>query len=367
MNEKIDNENSDSFKNSFYSISKIMSEKQDDSNMDEDNGPGLRIDKEADSELNDSINSENSSETDLSEYLKSLINNNLSDLNNSREDFDRLARQILDKSLKKFSTIGKSFLIKTAKKVFSIYEFDHSLSDLDLNICQAESKPSRASSSSGYNSIPSPSSSSSSASSQKHSIKADTKSSHKKIKTSTDIPKASMFDFKTQPSKSSPAANSSYSPFSTWNPGLIDPEFLRLAANSNPLIRFPDFSSLPTNPYLNNFNSFSNFFKPNFPSTQSFVPPTGTKKEIPQESKQQQNGNKTISTQSMRIQTSKNENTLTSSLASSKFKLSSKLSKLSSSEIQTVKSLINSYRESAAFLSRSADELEQIINEISEN
>lgn len=48
---------------------------------------------------------------------------------------------------------------------------------------------------------------------------------------------------------------------------------------------------------------------------------------------------------------------------SSKFKLSSKFSKLSSSEIQTIKTLITGYRESAAFLSRSAEELETLIND----
>ncbi len=48
---------------------------------------------------------------------------------------------------------------------------------------------------------------------------------------------------------------------------------------------------------------------------------------------------------------------------SSKLKLSSKFSKLSSPEIQTIKSLIIGYRESAAFLSRSAEELEILIND----
>lgn len=330
----------------------------------------MRNDREAESELNDSINSEYSSETDLIEYLKMLINKNLIDMNNSKEDFERIARQILEKSQSKFSTIGRNQLIKAAKKVFSIYDLEHSFSDIELNISPIESKVSRASSSSGYNSIPSPSSSSSSASSQKHSIKTEVKNSHKKFKPSNEIPKSSFLDFKAQTSKASPttqaSSNSPYGPFNGWNPGLMDPEFLRLAASSNPLLRFPDFSSFSTNPYLNNINSFSNLFKPNFSSSQSFTPPTIPKKEICQENKQH-NGNKTMTTQSMRIQTNKNENSLTSSLASSKFKLSSKLSKLSSSEIQTVKSLINSYRESAAFLSRSADELEQIINEINEN
>jgi hypothetical protein len=49
--------------------------------------------------------------------------------------------------------------------------------------------------------------------------------------------------------------------------------------------------------------------------------------------------------------------------ASSKLKLSSKFSKLNSTEVQTIKNLINSYKESAAFLSRSAEELEQLIGE----
>lgn len=48
---------------------------------------------------------------------------------------------------------------------------------------------------------------------------------------------------------------------------------------------------------------------------------------------------------------------------SSKLKLSSKFSKLSSTEIQTIKTLITGYRESAAFLSRSAEELETLIND----
>lgn len=49
--------------------------------------------------------------------------------------------------------------------------------------------------------------------------------------------------------------------------------------------------------------------------------------------------------------------------SSIKLKLNGKFSKLNTSELQTVKNLINSYRESAAFLTRSAEELEQIVNE----
>lgn len=48
----------------------------------------------------------------------------------------------------------------------------------------------------------------------------------------------------------------------------------------------------------------------------------------------------------------------------SKIKSSNQLSKLNPSEIQTIKNLIRSYRESASFLSRSAEELEQLIGEI---
>jgi len=44
-----------------------------------------------------------------------------------------------------------------------------------------------------------------------------------------------------------------------------------------------------------------------------------------------------------------------------KFKLGSKFSRLSGSEIQTIRSLISGYRESAAFLNRSAEELEALI------
>ena len=54
-----------------------------------------------------------------------------------------------------------------------------------------------------------------------------------------------------------------------------------------------------------------------------------------------------------------------SSSPTSKLKLSTKFSKLNSAEIQTIKTLINSYKESAAFLSRSAEELEQLIGETS--
>lgn len=357
----------------FVNKFQLKDENKEDSNTDEENEHGTKNDKEPDGELNDSIYSDSSNEMELIEYLKMLVTKNLSELNSSKEDFDRLAKLILEKSQSKFSTIGKNKLTKIAKKVFSIFEFELGLNDLELLISSAESKISRASSSSGYNSIPSPSSSSSSASSQKHSIKTDSKNSTKKFKQSTEVPKSSFFDFKTQTSKSSPAHNQTtsnppFSSFNPWSPGLLDPEFLRLAANNNPLLRFPDFGPMTSNPYLNNFNSFSNLFKPNFPLTQPVTSPTIPKKEIQQEvNKLQQNGNKTIPTQSMRIQTNKNENSLASSLASSKFKLSNKLSKLSHSEIQTVKSLINSYRESAAFLSRSADELEQIINEINEN
>jgi len=49
--------------------------------------------------------------------------------------------------------------------------------------------------------------------------------------------------------------------------------------------------------------------------------------------------------------------------SSIKLKLNGKLSKMSTSELQTVRNLINSYRESAAFLTRSAEELEQIVND----
>lgn len=49
--------------------------------------------------------------------------------------------------------------------------------------------------------------------------------------------------------------------------------------------------------------------------------------------------------------------------ASIRLKLNGKFSKLSASELLSVKNLINSYRESAAFLTRSAEELEQIVNE----
>lgn len=243
-------------------------------------------------------------------------------------------------------------------------ESDHSVSPPDV-------KASRASSSSGYNSIPSPSSSSSSGSSQKHSLKTDIKNVQKKLKTSPDTQKSTFFEMKsfTKPTQASTSQTSNIplNPFTTWNPNLFDPELLRMAAaNSNPLLRFPDMNSF--NPYVNNLNNFSNLFRPNLTSTpsQSFPSPinqVAPKKEIEQKiNTSSQNGIKPISAQSMRLQTNKQES-LASSLANSKFKLSSQLSKLSASEIQTVKSLITSYRESAAFLSRSADELEQLIND----
>lgn len=194
------------------------------------------------------------------------------------------------------------------------------------------------------------------------------------------------------------------------NGPLFDPEFLRMAAN--PLLRFhPDFS----NPYLNNFG---NIFKPNSTSSSSastfnaaniFSPlsqyntsqqtsisqfGTTTNKVSSYEPKievksdspfvQKQNGilkgnmsnssssNISKSTKSSNSNSESSGNHLSlkitngianSQSASSKFKLSSKFSKLSSSEAQTIKNLISSYRESAAFLTRSADELEQLINE----
>jgi hypothetical protein len=67
-----------------------------------------------------------------------------------------------------------------------------------------------------------------------------------------------------------------------------------------------------------------------------------------------------------------NHNNVTSSissyiLSSSKLKLNSKFSKLSPADIQTIKGLINGYRESAAFLNRTVEELEQLLNESTEN
>lgn len=51
--------------------------------------------------------------------------------------------------------------------------------------------------------------------------------------------------------------------------------------------------------------------------------------------------------------------------SSIKFKLNGKFSKLTHTELQSMKNLITSYRESAAFLCRSADELEGILSECS--
>jgi hypothetical protein len=190
---------------------------------------------------------------------------------------------------------------------------------------------------------------------------------------------------------------------------LFDPEFLRIAAN--PLLRFhPDFP----NPYLTNL---SNIFKPNsipsssastfnpanffspfnqYNTSQTPIPQFGntnnnkfnleSKVEVKNESPfaQKQNGipkgNMSNSSSSSIPKSAKSSNSSSESsgnqsslkvtngmanspLTSSKFKLSNKFSKLSSSEAQTIKNLMSSYRESAAFLTRSADELEQLINE----
>lgn len=85
------------------------------------------------------------------------------------------------------------------------------------------------------------------------------------------------------------------------------------------------------------------------------------------------NNNKSQNNSPLKIQNSNDEinkfNRLTDSnnidsyfSASSKLKLSNKFSKLSPSEVQTIKSLITGYKESAAFLNRSAEELEALIN-----
>ncbi|CAF0959787.1 unnamed protein product [Brachionus calyciflorus] len=381
MNERYEHDSGENLKNNFYSISKLMNEKQSNSNshLDEENS-SLLNEKEVEQDLNDShnSNSESSIECDLNEYIKSKIGSYLNELNQSREDFDRITKQIIEKTQSKYSLIPRNQIVKLVKKALSLYDLEYSLSECESN--SPEIKQSRASSSSGYNSIPSPSSSSSSNSSQKHSLKSDFKNNSKKLK--TEFLKNNLFDPKTLTSKpqlsnnnnnnmtSTPPLNS----FPTWNSNLFDPEFLRMAANSNPLLRFPDLNSF--NPYLNNLNQYSNLFRPNVTPSQQFpISPQAqnlTKKETPVVETTSKitpvpNQNGLNKLQSMRLQPNKNDNNLASALASSKFKLSSKLSKLSSTEIQTVKSLINSYRESAAFLSRSADELEQLINEYHDN
>ena len=57
---------------------------------------------------------------------------------------------------------------------------------------------------------------------------------------------------------------------------------------------------------------------------------------------------------------------LLASSATSKLKLS-KFSQLTPTEIQTIKTLVNGYKESAAYLLRSADELEQLIGDYSQS
>lgn len=222
-------------------------------------------------------------------------------------------------------------------------------------------------------------------------------------------------------SASLPASN----PFGAFGSSpFFDPEFLRLAAASasNPLFRFPDFGALTSNSY------FNNIFRPNLASSPqplsspSFVAPTPplalsvgalTSKssymghEKPQREEQQtnvQNGNseqklsaqngsssskssagligqkyqKSINlssnisnsngtSESPKLSNGNHGNHCSPATSSSKLKLSSKFSKLNGSEIQTIKNLISSYKESAAFLSRSAEELEQLISEFSEN
>ena len=80
------------------------------------------------------------------------------------------------------------------------------------------------------------------------------------------------------------------------------------------------------------------------------------------------NGHTQISNQNININSNSANNNSnippSSSSPSSKLKFS-KFSKLNSAEVQTIKTLINSYKESAAFLSRSAEELEQLIGESS--
>ena len=80
------------------------------------------------------------------------------------------------------------------------------------------------------------------------------------------------------------------------------------------------------------------------------------------------NGHTQISNQNVNINSNSVNNNSnippSSSSPSSKLKFS-KFSKLNTAEIQTIKTLINSYKESAAFLSRSAEELEQLIGESS--
>jgi hypothetical protein len=65
--------------------------------------------------------------------------------------------------------------------------------------------------------------------------------------------------------------------------------------------------------------------------------------------------------------TTSTNNPINNIMSSYKLKLGNKASKLTSAEIQTTKTLINCYKESAAYLNRTVEELEQLLNESIEN
>ena len=184
------------------------------------------------------------------------------------------------------------------------------------------------------------------------------------------------------------------------------------ASSTNPLYSFSNYSNYSSaNPYL---NSLTNLFRSNntlktqspidfntTPALKSFLPKAQFKTDtvssfsqcstsnlaftsnISNDNHNNENENKCIKSEytdplnlkrhqnNSSIKTNeyskklKDKNLFSVQLSNiSKIKSSNQLSKLNPSEIQTIKNLIKSYRESAAFLSRSAEELEQLIGEI---
>ena len=157
----------------------------------------------------------------------------------------------------------------------------------------------------------------------------------------------------------------------------LDNDFFRLAAASssstNPF-QIPDFSRVAAaaavaHPYFmfrpqtpasmpNNNNSSNSFTGSNSP----FLAPT-----LPLTSSSSTSTSYTNSNHQTSL-TNGNSSRSESPTTSTNNKIKSlKFGQLTSTDVHSIKSLITSYRESASFLNRSADELDQLINSSSDN
>lgn len=322
-----------------------------------------------------------------------------------------MIRSLIEKCQARFSSYSRNKIVRSLKQTLSEFDLKFSFNEVDLllnnnsnqtskinspNGVKAQKSTSPNSHSLGYNSVPSPSSSSSSNSSTLKTSSSNNdllnKSKKQKLCNELQSSKTSPLSFPIGGAGglNKPPQNTSPTPNPYASSPFFDPEFLRLAAASasatNPLFRFPDFTSLASNPYLSNFSnllmrpnitsspqaSSNPFLTPNTPLglpnlSNSLNSPSKAQEESTKASYSNQNGGAKNSNYKIPTNKSSQSSNSDSYFSTSKLKLSSKLSKLNGAEIQTIKSLITSYRESAAFLSRSAEELEQLIGEMCEN